>query len=164
MMTSKRAIYLITQQTSKHTKDQSLARVFNQCYISISFIRIYSLATDGLYYLPLLIFKKLIYSHGVHEGHVNLKNYSLFLLGYMKNLSISKRGYVPKNIGKQDQGKQAMKHVYIKNQFMVNLTLCWNVGVNKPWKLIKPLLRINQKQYTHTTLVSTPQTSLQNFT
>ncbi len=44
-------------------------------------------------------FLKLIYSHGGHEGYVNLKYYTLFILGYMKNLFISKRGYVPKIIG-----------------------------------------------------------------
>jgi hypothetical protein len=51
---------------------------------------------DGLYLFTLTYLKKLIYSHGMHEGYVNLKYYSLFILGYMKNLSISKRGYVPK--------------------------------------------------------------------
>jgi hypothetical protein len=44
----------------------------------------------------LAYFLKLIYSHGVHEGYVNLKYYTSFILGYMKNLSISKRGCVPK--------------------------------------------------------------------
>jgi hypothetical protein len=44
----------------------------------------------------LTYFKKLINSHGVHEGYVNLKYYTLFILGYMKNLSTSKGGYVPK--------------------------------------------------------------------